>query len=254
MTALVAAQDVSLQLGSRPVLTDVCLALEPGQVLGLLGPSGAGKSSLLRILLGLTLPDSGSVFVRGQLASSGRRLHIPPAERRLAVVFQELALWPHLTVAGNLQFVLRMQRWDPKMRGERTRELLESVGLWSKAQRFPDELSGGERQRVAMARALVAAPAAVLLDEPLCHLDVQLKRELLALLRTLLSRSTTAALYVTHDVREVEQLAPLSAVLEDGHIVHQGSLQQLRARRPSPFCAALAEELGGGAHQYNGQV
>lgn len=243
MTAL-RAQGVSVRLGSRRVLDDVSIGIEACQVLGLLGPSGAGKSTLLRVLLGLERPERGKVFVRGMLASDGARLHIPPAERQLAVVFQDLALWPHLTVAGNLEFVLQMQGWEKSARPERVRELLEQVGLWSKANRSPQELSGGERQRVAMARALVASPSAVLLDEPLSHLDVQLKRELLQLLGTLLEQRETPALYITHDPREAEQVAHVVAVLEQGRIVHHGPFQQLRECLATPFCAQLVAELG----------
>lgn len=244
MTAL-CAKHVSLQLGTTRVLDDVSLTIESGQVVGLLGPSGAGKSTLLRVLLGLARPDSGQVLVRGELASDGPHLRLPPAERHLAVVFQELALWPHLTVAGNLEFVLRMKGWKKTARQERARALLEQVGLWSKAGRFPQELSGGERQRVAMARALVASPSAVLFDEPLSHLDVQLKRELLQLLGTLLAASQTAALYITHDPREAERVAHAPVVLEEGRMIHRGTFQELCKSPPSAFCALLAEELGG---------
>jgi iron(III) transport system ATP-binding protein len=221
------------------------LAVEPGEVLGLLGPSGAGKSTLLRVLLGLVRPDSGRVLVRGELASDGPRIHLPPAERRLAVVFQELAIWPHLTVAGNLEFVLRMQGWGQPARAERVRAMLEQVGLWSKARRFPQELSGGERQRVAMARALVASPSAVLFDEPLSHLDVQLKRELLQLLGALLAATRAAALYITHDPREAEQVADGVVVLEEGRTVHHGTFRELRDEPATRFCALLAEDLRG---------
>jgi iron(III) transport system ATP-binding protein len=253
MTA-VCAQGVSLQLGSRRVLDEVSISVEPGQVLALLGPSGAGKSTLLRVLLGLARPDSGKVFVRGELASDGPRIHLPPAERRLAVVFQELALWPHLTVAGNLEFVLRMQGWRNTARRERARALLEQVGLWSKASRLPQELSGGERQRVAMARALVASPSAVLFDEPLSHLDVRLKRELLQLLGTLLAACQTAAVYITHDPREAEQVAHAVAVVEEGRAVHHGTFQELRERPSTAFCALLAEELRGSARREVGHI
>ena len=244
MMAVLELEGITARRGSAGVLDDLSLRIEEGEVVALLGRSGSGKSTVLRVLLGLLAPDRGIVRIREQIATQGDSIVLIPEARDLAVVFQDLALWPHWTVAGNLRFVLRSKKAPRSEEAARIREVLERVGLAEKADRYPGELSGGEQQRVAIARALVTRPSAILLDEPLANLDIALKHDLIELLRSLLGRSDTAALYVTHDPREAARLADRIAILEGGRVVQDGSLETLRAAPASPFVRRMLEELG----------
>jgi ABC-type Fe3+/spermidine/putrescine transport system ATPase subunit len=159
------------------------------------------------------------------------------------MVFQDLALWPHLTVYGNLSFGLEARRMKPTERAKRIQDVLSRVGLVTKAQSYPGELSGGERQRVAIARALVVDPLAVLLDEPLSNLDLALKDELLEMFRSLLHERQVPAIYVTHDPREASALGDRIAVLDSGKIVQEGTVDTLRSAPATPFICRLLKEL-----------
>ncbi|MBI4479758.1 MAG: ATP-binding cassette domain-containing protein [Acidobacteria bacterium] len=244
MTALIEFQDVRFRYGDEEVLRGVSFALQAGKVLAVLGPSGAGKSSIVRVALGLSAPTTGTIRLMGEIASQDGRVLIAPEERGLGVVFQDLALWPHLTVECNLAFALNAQRVSREERRERIHAALSRVGLLEKARRYPGELSGGERQRVAIMRALVTLPRAVLLDEPLSNLDIALKQELLHLFRELLVEQHTAALYVTHDPREAARLAERLVVLEEGRVVQQGTFSDLRSRPATRFVEHVVEDLG----------
>jgi iron(III) transport system ATP-binding protein len=240
----VAFEGVSLLRGGRSVLADVSLVAGEGEVVAVLGPSGSGKTSLLRTGLGLVAPSSGTVRVGDRVASQDGRVLVPPEERHLSVVFQDLALWPHLTVEGNLGFGLVARRVAKKAARSRTAAMLERVGLGGSGRRFPGELSGGERQRVAIARALVLEPEAVLLDEPLSNVDVDLRQELLTLFRTLFRERQASVLYVTHDLREAEAIADRIAVLEGGRLVQHGTAADLRRQAATPFVEALVADAG----------
>lgn len=235
MTAAITLERVAVALGGRSVLSGVSLDVAPGEILGVLGPSGGGKTTLLRLVLGLLEPGAGEICIDGQVASQPGRILVPPERRGLGVVFQDLALWPHLSVAGNLAFGLAARGVPRPQRRARVEAMLERVGLAGFESRRPGDLSGGERQRVAIARALVVEPRAVLLDEPLANLDPVRKAELRRLFATLLRGQRAAALYVTHDVRELVGLADRVAILEEGCIVQQGSLDDLRKSPASDF-------------------
>lgn len=239
-----ALERVSAGYSERSVLTDFSLEVASGEVVALLGPSGSGKTTALRILLGFLAPARGSVRIGADVASRDGEVLVPPEGRGLGVVFQDLALWPHLTVAGNLGFGLAARHVPRQKREARIHAMLERVGLANHAGRYPGELSGGERQRVAIARALVLEPQAVLLDEPLTNLDVSLKRELLRFFRELLEERGATALYVTHDLREAAALADRIGVIEAGRIAQLGSLDVLRARPASAFVGALFDDAG----------
>ncbi|MGH7863892.1 MAG: ABC transporter ATP-binding protein, partial [Candidatus Binataceae bacterium] len=213
------------------------------QAVALLGPSGSGKTSLIRMALGFLAPARGAVVLDGEVASRDGRILKPPEERNLAVVFQDLALWPHLTVEGNLAFGLDSAGYSRGEKDERIKAMLRRVGLLDKRRTYPGDLSGGERQRVAIARALVLDPRAVLMDEPLSNLDVTLKRELLALFRELFSERHSTVLFVTHDLREADAIGDCIAVLEAGRIVQQGTLAQLRESPATTFVASLIDDI-----------
>jgi len=250
MTAAIAFNDVALRYGNRAILDGFTLAVEPGEVVALLGPSGCGKTSALRLVLGFVAPTKGSVRLLGEVVSGNGKILQPPEQRGVAVVFQDLALWPHLTVRGNLAFGLGSQKVPrgiqkvPRgIQKERIDTILERVGLTGKEGSYPGELSGGERQRVAIARALVLEPRAVLFDEPLSNLDVGLKRELLSVFRELLKERRTTAIYVTHDLREAAALGDRIAVMEQGHVIQEGTFDVLRARPASAFVRELLDDV-----------
>jgi ABC-type Fe3+/spermidine/putrescine transport system ATPase subunit len=243
MSSAIAIGEITLRYSGRLVIDRLSLTVEPGEVLALLGPSGSGKTSVLRVILGFAMPETGIVRLSGEVASREGRLLVLPEERGLAVVFQDLALWPHLSVAGNLAFGLESKGVPRSEREARIRAILERVGLEGKEHTYPGQLSGGERQRVAIARALVLEPRAVLLDEPLSNLDVGLKRELLSVFRDLLKERRTTALYVTHDLREALAIGDRIAVMEQGRVVQEGTLDSLRARPASNFVRGLLDDL-----------
>jgi iron(III) transport system ATP-binding protein len=222
----------------RTILDDVDLSLGSERV-ALVGPSGSGKSTLLRVLLGLEIPESGTVRVAGTLVSRNGQLQVPAEERNLAMVFQDLALWPHLSVRGNLEYGLKARAVAKTARAGRIAEALSWVGMRELEDRRPHELSGGERQRAALARALVLDPVALLLDEPLGSLDVVLKDELLALFARLFAERELPVLYVTHDPREARAIAQRIVVLERGRVTQQGSWSELERAPATPFARAF---------------
>ena len=217
-------------------LDDVSLTVEDGRVAAILGPSGCGKTTLLRLIAGLERPDGGDILIDGESI-----LGLPPHRRRLGLMFQELALFPHLSVAGNIEFGLRMQRQGRAQRGERVRELLAAIGLPSLGDRRVHELSGGERQRVALARTLAPQPAVLLLDEPLGSLDESLKLDLRAHIRAVLQRLHTTALIVSHDLRDAVALADDLVVMERGRVLQDGPIAAVMAQ---PATTTVARLLG----------
>jgi iron(III) transport system ATP-binding protein len=243
VTTPLSVDRVALRRGGRQILSDVSVSIAAGEVIAVLGPSGSGKSTLLRVVLGLVAPDRGVVRLDGEIVSTDGKVLRPPEARDLAVVFQDLALWPHLTVRGNLAFGLDAKHLPADERDARISRVLQRVSLQGKEGRYPADLSGGERQRVAIARALVREPRALLFDEPLSNLDMPLKRELLRLLKEIMGERRITAVYVTHDLREAMQLAERFAVLEAGRISQAGTLYDLLANPASAFIRALRDDV-----------
>lgn len=239
MTCALELEKVAVRRNERVLLDEVDLRIENGAVLALTGPSGSGKTTLLRIIVGLEAPTRGSVLLAGRCVSAPGQILVPPEERRIAMVFQDLGLWPHMSVVEHLDFALAAQRWRKDDREPRVHRMLQSVGLEGRERQRPASLSGGERQRLAIARALVVKPSIVLLDEPLANLDVVLKSELIALFRTLLGDRGVTAVCVTHDPREVFALTQEFAVLEHGRIVQVGSFTELTRSPATPFVRSL---------------
>ena len=199
----VALKSVTKHFGSRVAVRPFSLAVKRGNAVGIVGPSGGGKTTVLRLIAGLDAPDDGEVWLDGRLASSAGRLHLPPSQRNIGFVFQDLALWPHMTVGGNLMFVLQSRRWPAGTRKTRIEEMLALVGMNDRATEYPSHLSGGEQQRVALARALVAQPDLLLLDEPLSSLDPDLRDQLRGELAAIPKRLGVTMIYVTHDRSDV---------------------------------------------------
>jgi iron(III) transport system ATP-binding protein len=217
-------RNVSKRHGQTEALRDVSLDLRHGEIVALLGPSGSGKSTLLAAVAGLVSVDSGEIELGDRVVSSAGN-HVPPHERRVGLVFQDHALFPHKTVADNVGFGLRaLPRRD---RAARVAEMLELVRLGDKARRFPHELSGGESQRVALARALAPSPDVVLLDEPFASLDPTLRAEVRDEVRGLLGNVGAAALLVSHDIEDAVELGHRLAVLHAGRLAQVDTAERL---------------------------
>ncbi|HXQ49931.1 MAG TPA: ABC transporter ATP-binding protein [Stellaceae bacterium] len=205
--------------GAVRAVDDVSFDLRAGEVLTLLGPSGCGKSTTLRMIAGLEQPDGGEVWVRGRLvASAAKQIMVPPEGRKVGLVFQSYAIWPHMTVADNIAYPLKVRRIDRDTIAAKVADIIRLVKLDGLAGRVPNELSGGQQQRVALARALVYEPDLLLLDEPLSNLDSVLRKEMRAQLKALQSRLATTVLYVTHDQEEAMSLSSRVVVMNHGRI------------------------------------
>ncbi|HXG85735.1 MAG TPA: ABC transporter ATP-binding protein [Pyrinomonadaceae bacterium] len=209
-------KNVRKKFGERNVVDDVSLEVAAGETVALLGASGSGKTTILRLVAGLEKLDAGEIWLAGQCVSANGRNLVPPHKRKIGFVFQDLALWSHLTVAGNLNFVLGSVGIKRQERHSRSIEMLRLMRIEGFAQSYPNRLSGGEQQRVALARALVTRPQLLLFDEPLSSLDPELKSALLAELKQWLEKLEITTLYVTHDHAEARYLARRIIKLENG--------------------------------------
>jgi len=207
---------VSKTFGERAVVKELSLQIERAERLVLLGPSGCGKTTVLRLLAGLEVPGKGRIRIEGQVVAGAGKNLIPPEERGVAMVFQDLALWPHMTVRGNLMFGLDAHRVPKNVAEVRVRELLTRVGLESRMDAKPNQLSGGEQQRVALSRALVLQPSILLMDEPLSSLDDELKQTIATDLLNLQRQFGFTLIYVTHDRAESDMLASRICRMRDG--------------------------------------
>jgi ABC-type Fe3+/spermidine/putrescine transport system ATPase subunit len=229
-------RSVDVTLGGKRILRDVSLSVETGESVAVLGPSGSGKSTLLRAIAGLVPVERGSIAWDGREVSD-----VPTHQRGFGLMFQGYALFPHLDVAGNVGFGLRMMNLSPGEIGARVAGALELVGLAGFEDRSIADLSGGERQRVALARTLAPEPRFTMLDEPLGALDRALRDRLMVETRAILDDRGVTALIVTHDQEEAEALSDRLALMRDGTIVQSGTLADLLA---SPADAWVEEFLG----------
>jgi multiple sugar transport system ATP-binding protein len=222
------------EVGGRCLLDRLDLQVAPGECVALLGPSGCGKSTTLRLVAGLDPASGGQVLLDG-VDLSGRS----PGERQVAMVFQSYALYPHLSVEGNLDLGLKVRGLAPRERQQRIDATLELLQLGELRQRRPAQLSGGQRQRVALARALLRQPRIVLLDEPMSNLDAQLREDLRPELRRLLCGREQPVIYVTHDQQEAVGMADRIALLEAGRLQQVGSPRELYTNPASRFVASF---------------
>ncbi len=235
-----------------PAVDDLTITVEKGEIVALLGPSGCGKTTTIRLIAGFEVPDAGEIEVGGELMA-GAKAFVPPERRGVGVVFQDYALFPHLTVEQNIAFGLR--GLDAKSKEERLETIIESVELGPFAKRYPHELSGGQQQRVALARALAPQPALLLLDEPLGALDAQLKKEMIVELKVLQRQLGVTTLYITHDQAQAMTVADELAVMKDGRIEQIGPPELVYRRPRSRFVASfLGQALVLEGHVRSGQV
>jgi iron(III) transport system ATP-binding protein len=237
-------ENISFQYGSTPTLNGVTLNVRQGEVVALLGDSGSGKTTLLKLVAGLLAPNGGRIGIAGQTAANGERgFCLSPERRQLGMVFQDYALWPHLTVGENISFPLEMQRVGKAEMASRVTEALSRVALQGFEDRKPSQLSGGQQQRVAVARAIISHPALVLFDEPLSNLDRELRQTLALDIADLIREQGLTALYVTHDHAEAFAIADRIVVMRKGEIVQDASPEDLVAR-PADVAVANFLALG----------
>lgn len=228
--------------GGKSALHGLDLRIESGEFVTLLGPSGCGKTTTLRSLAGLERPTSGSIAIGGRVVvDTERGIFVPPEQRHVGMVFQSYALWPHLSVAENVAYPLKVAKVRGPERQERIREVLHSVGLADFEKRPVTALSGGQQQRVALARALAARPGIIFYDEPLSNLDTKLRYQMGQQVRALHNQYETTSVYVTHDQEEAITLSDRIVVMNHGEIVQDGTPPELYDR---PKTAYVADFMG----------
>lgn len=252
-TPSVRLQGVHKRFGPISAVSDLHLEVQAGEFFALLGPSGCGKTTTLRLICGLQRPDGGEVFIHGQRVTAQ-----PPYRRNVGLVFQHLALFPSMSVAGNIGYGLKLQRLPAARVRARVSRMIDLLQLGGLEKRRLNQLSGGQLQRVALARSLVRQPQVLLLDEPLASLDRKLRLEMQAQLRRLQRELGTTFIYVTHDQREALALSDRMAVMHDGKMIQIGTPQQVYERPLTPFVAEFMGFSNGFVgqlvHQQAGQV
>jgi iron(III) transport system ATP-binding protein len=235
----------------RVAVDDVSFDSPTGRFLTLLGPSGCGKTTTLRCIAGLEIPDEGDIEIGDRTVyASASRLNVPPGKREVGMVFQSYAIWPHMTVAQNVEYPLKRRKVRGASRKKRVHDVLEMMGLGGLAGRPAPALSGGQQQRVALARALVAEPRVLLLDEPLSNLDARLRRELGGYLRELQQTLGLTVVYVTHDQDEAMAMSDVVALMEHGKMVEWGTPEEVYRRPRTEFGARFL----GDANFANGEI
>ena len=233
----VGLRSLTHRYGDVAAVDRLSLDVKDGELVALLGPSGCGKTTTLRLVAGFLVPETGEIWVGDRCLSSPTAV-LPPERRRMAMIFQSYALWPHMTVAQNVGYGLRFKRDVARAdRDRRVREMLRVVQLAGFEARYPGELSGGQQQRVAVARALVVEPEILLLDEPLSNLDANLREEMRFEIRRLHEAFAITTLYVTHDQAEAMVISDRIAVLERGRVVQAGTADELFSRPRTRFVA-----------------
>jgi iron(III) transport system ATP-binding protein len=244
MSSMIRLSGATKSFGDVVAVDRASFDVRRGEVVALLGPSGCGKTTLLRLVAGFERPDEGAVELAGCVVAD-RGTWVPPEQRRVGMVFQDYALFPHLTVAENVGFGLPRRR-----RTERVRELLGTVGLAEQGRRYPHQLSGGQQQRVALARALAPSPELVLLDEPWSNVDATLRETLRAEVTEIIRPLGVTAVLVTHDREEAFSVADRIALMRDGAIVQEGTAEELYFAPASRWAA----EFVGAANLLRGHV
>src|SRR5919107_5988852 len=245
--AEVELESLTKYFGKAVALDALTLTIAHGSLVCLLGPSGCGKTTTLRLVAGFLDPDQGTIRVGGRTVSEPRRT-VPPERRGMSMIFQSYALWPHMTIAENVAYGLKLRRLNRAERERRVAAILDTARLGELASRYPHELSGGQQQRAALARALVVEPETLLLDEPLSNLDANLREEMRFEIRRLHDEYRYTTVYVTHDQAEAMTTADLIVVMNAGVIEQAGSPEDIYQRPRSEFVARFI----GGANVLKG--
>lgn len=230
----VSVQQLTKRFGNNTVFESIQFDIQQGEFITLLGPSGCGKSTLLRSLAGLNPVDSGSIFVGGEEIT-----HAAPQKRGIGMVFQSYALFPNMTVTGNIGFGLKMQGLDKATMAREVAQVIELVALQGKEECYPHQLSGGQRQRVALARALVVKPRILLLDEPLSALDAKIRKHLRQQIRDIQKELNLTTIFVTHDQEEAMTMSDRIFLMHQGKIVQQGSPESIYTQPANEFVAGF---------------
>jgi iron(III) transport system ATP-binding protein len=238
MTKALQVDSITKSFDGTPVVKNISLEAEAGEFMTLLGPSGCGKTTTLRLLAGFEQPDSGTITIKGQTVAN-RNVFLPAEKRKVGMVFQDYALFPHLNVSGNITFGLTGQHKENQKRAE---AMLEMVGLSGYGDRMPYELSGGQQQRVALARALAPQPDIILLDEPFSNLDAALRTQVRGEVRSILREAGTTTIFVTHDQEEALSLSDKVAVIFEGKLHQVGTPSELYTRPVSKQVASFIGE------------
>lgn len=223
--------------GTFAASKDVNLAVEKGKLIGLLGPSGSGKTTILRMIAGLETPDRGDIFIAGKRVND-----LPAGQRGIGFVFQNYALFRHMTVRENIAFGLRVKEEPERRIKERVDELVDLIGLKNFAARYPQQLSGGQRQRVAFARALAPSPGLLLLDEPFAAIDAKVRKDLRQWLRRMIQQLGITSIFVTHDQEEAVEVADAIIITNRGHIEQAGTPAAIYQHPETPFVADFIGE------------
>jgi len=236
--SLLEIRNVTRRFGALTAIDNVSIDIEAGEFFTLLGPSGCGKTTTLRLIAGFVEPSAGEIRVGDRLVSSPA-LTLPPERRNMSMIFQSYALWPHMTVAENILYGLRLRKVDRDTMGKKLDAILATTKLAPLAQRYPGELSGGQQQRVALARALAPEPRVLLLDEPLSNLDPTLRERTRRELAAVLAGLGITTLLVTHEQEEAFELGTRVALLHAGHLVQVGTPEELYRRPATRFAAGF---------------
>lgn len=230
---------VKKSYGSKEVLRDVTLEVRRRELLCLVGPNGSGKTTTLNVVAGLCRPDEGTVLINDVLMdgrTGNRFVHVNPSERRIGYVFQDYALFPHMTVRENVSYGLKARHMQKHEVKERTQNMLEFVGLLDHSEHYPHQLSGGQKQKTALARALSTEPEILLLDEPLSALDLRTRESLRVELKRILGTLEVTSIYVTHELAEAYEVSDRIAVMGPGRIEQTGSRDEVFSK-PNPCVA-----------------
>ena len=234
--AFLQLRDLTKSFNATAVVDGVSLEIERGEFFTLLGPSGCGKTTTLRMLAGLEEPDRGEIYLDGKpLTAAGRGLHVAPEKRRMGLVPQSYAVWPHLSVFENVAYPLKLRHWKEAELRQKVRQQLALVGLAGLEERSATLLSGGQQQRVALARALVYSPVVLLMDEPLSNLDAKLRDQMREELKTLQRKTGVTVIFVTHDQTEAMSLSDRIAVMNSGRVEQVGAPEEVYDRPLTPF-------------------
>lgn len=245
-------KNVSKLFGETRAVDNVTVSVEKGELFFLLGPSGCGKTTCLRTVAGFYQPDEGGLYFGDRLMND-----VPPHKRNIGMVFQNYALWPHMTIYENVEYGLNVRKIPAEIKKEKVQKVLEIVRMAEYADRNPNQLSGGQQQRIALARALVIEPDVLLLDEPLSNLDAKLRLEMRQEIKRIHSEAGITAIYVTHDQKEALSLADRMAVMRDGKIVQIGAPREVYNLPTNSFVADFIGEtnfLRGKLKQATGEV